>query len=72
MSQAARRKLLSGFVVGLCALSVVAALIPRGGVGVAENETVRDSVNADLVTKVILWCGNGCLKRTRREQQHVA
>ncbi len=52
MNQAARRKLLSGFVVGLCALAVVAALIPLALILFYVVEQGFSSLNWDFFTKM--------------------
>ena len=52
MNQSARRKLLSGFVVGLCALAVVAALIPLALILFYVVEQGFSSLNWDFFTKM--------------------
>lgn len=52
MNQSARRKLLSGFVVGLCALAVVVALIPLALVLFYVVEQGFSSLNWDFFTKM--------------------
>ena len=52
MNQLARRKLLSGFVVGLCALAVVAALIPLALIFFYVVEQGFSSLNWDFFTKM--------------------
>ena len=52
MNQSARRKLLSGFVVGLCGLAVVAALIPLALILFYVVEQGFSSLNWDFFTKM--------------------
>jgi phosphate ABC transporter, permease protein PstA len=52
VNQSARRKLLSGFVVGLCALAVVAALIPLALILFYVVEQGFSSLNWDFFTKM--------------------
>ena len=52
MNQSARRKLLSGFVVGLCALAVVVALIPLALILFYVVEQGFSSLNWDFFTKM--------------------
>jgi phosphate transport system permease protein len=52
VNQLARRKLLSGFVVGLCALAVVAALIPLALILFYVVEQGFSSLNWDFFTKM--------------------
>jgi phosphate transport system permease protein len=52
VNQLARRKLLSGFVVGLCALAVVAALIPLALIFFYVVEQGFSSLNWDFFTKM--------------------
>ena len=52
MNQTARRKLLSGFVVGLCALAVVVALIPLALILFYVVEQGFSSLNWDFFTKM--------------------
>jgi phosphate transport system permease protein len=52
VNQSARRKLLSGFVVGLCGLAVVAALIPLALILFYVVEQGFSSLNWDFFTKM--------------------
>jgi phosphate ABC transporter, permease protein PstA len=52
VNQSARRKLLSGFVVGLCALAVVVALIPLALILFYVVEQGFSSLNWDFFTKM--------------------